>query len=78
MEIRFATKQDVGGILALLKQVGSVHHEGRPDIFRSGAQKYGASQVIAMLDSIESPIFVAVEEDRVLGYCFCILEEVKE
>ena len=74
MESRFAQKQDVGGILALLKQVGSVHHEGRPDIFRSGAQKYGASQVIAMLDSIENPIFVAVEEDRVLGYCFCKLQ----
>ena len=74
MEIRFAQKQDVGGILALLKQVGSVHHKGRPDIFRSGAQKYGASQVLAMLDSIENPIFVAVEEDRVLGYCFCQMQ----
>ena len=71
MEIRFAQKQDVGGILALLRQVGSVHHEGRPDIFRSGAQKYGASQVLAMLSSIESPIFVAVEDEKVLGYCFC-------
>ena len=71
MEIRFAEKQDVKGILDLLKQVGSVHHEGRPDLFRSGAQKYGASQVLAMLDSSESPIFVATEEKRVLGYSFC-------
>ena len=74
MEIRFAEKQDVGGILTLLKQVGSVHHEGRPDLFRSGAQKYGASQVLAMLGSIESPIFVAVEDEKVLGYCFCQLQ----
>lgn len=71
MEIRFAEKQDVGGILALLKQVGSVHHAGRPDLFRRGAQKYGASQVLAMLGSIEDPIFVAVEDEAVLGYCFC-------
>ena len=71
MDIRFAEKQDVGGILSLLKQVGAVHHEGRPDLFRSGAQKYSASQVLAMLNSIENPIFVAVEEDQVLGYCFC-------
>ena len=71
MEIRFAEKQDVKGILDLLKQVGSVHHKGRPDIFRSGAQKYGASQVLAMLDSVENPIFVAVEGQKVLGYCFC-------
>ena len=74
MEIRFAEKQDVGGILTLLKQVGTVHHEGRPDLFRSGAQKYGASQVLAMLGSIESPIFVAVEDGQVLGYCFCQMQ----
>ncbi len=74
MEIRFAEKQDVGGILALLKQVGSVHHEGRPDLFRKGAQKYGASQVLAMLNCSENPIFVAVEDGAVLGYCFCQMQ----
>ena len=71
MEIRFAQPKDVTGILALLRQVGRVHHEGRPDIFRSNAQKYGASQVLAMLESGSTPIFVAVEEDAVLGYGFC-------
>lgn len=71
MEIRFAEAKDVTGILALLKQVGQVHHEGRPDIFRKGAQKYGASQVLAMLNSSATPIFVAVEKDAVVGYCFC-------
>ena len=71
MEIRFAQAKDVMGILALLRQVGRVHHEGRPDIFRSNAQKYGASQILAMLESGASPIFVAVEEDAVLGYGFC-------
>ena len=71
MEIRFATPVDVPGILELLRQVGQVHHEGRPDIFRAGAQKYGPSQVLAMLDKSETPIFVAVEENKVLGYCFC-------
>ena len=71
MEIRFAAAQDVMGILELLRQVGRVHHEGRPDIFRGNAQKYGASQVLALLNSSKTPIFVAVEEDQVLGYCFC-------
>lgn len=77
MEIRFAKPEDVAGILSLLKQVGQVHHEGRPDIFRKNAQKYGASQVISMLDSAKTPIFVAVEGDKVLGYGFCILKEHK-
>jgi len=77
MEIRFAQAQDVPGILSLLKQVGMVHHLGRPDIFRNNAQKYGASQVLAMLDSAKTPIFVAVEEDKVLGYGFCMIKEYK-
>ena len=71
MEIRFAQPQDVPGILELLRQVGRVHHEGRPDIFRSNAQKYGASQILAMLESGATPIFVAVEGEAVLGYGFC-------
>ena len=77
MDIRFAQAKDVAGILALLRQVGGVHHQGRPDIFRSGAQKYGASQVLAMLESSATPIFVAVEEDAVLGYGFCFYKEYK-
>lgn len=71
MEIRFAKPADVPGILELLRQVGQVHHRGRPDIFRSDAQKYGPSQVLSMLDKSETPIFVAVEDGTVLGYCFC-------
>ena len=75
MEIRFAKAEDVAGILALLKQVGMVHHYGRPDIFRNNAQKYGASQILAMLDNSKTPIFVAVDEKKVLGYGFCIIRE---
>ena len=71
MEIRFANPKDVPGIIDLLRQVGQVHHQGRPDIFRAGAQKYAPSQVLAMLDKPETPIFVGVEGDKVLGYCFC-------
>ncbi len=75
MEIRFAMAQDVPGILSLLRQVGQVHHEGRPDIFRAGAQKYGASQVLGMLDKPATPIFVAAEGENVLGYGFCQIKE---
>lgn len=74
MEIRFAKTEDVPAILSLLRQVGHVHHVGRPDLFRHDAQKYGASQVIALLGQPCSPIFVAVERGAVLGYCFCQLK----
>lgn len=78
MEIRFAKAQDVPGIIKLLQQVGSVHHQGRPDLFRGNAQKYSASQVLGMLDKSDTPIFVAVEEDKVLGYGFCIMEYYRQ
>ena len=75
MEIRFAEKEDTPAILRLLQQVGQVHHLGRPDIFRAGAQKYGASQVLDLLDKPGTAIFVAAEGDEVLGYCFCMLKK---
>ena len=78
MEIRFAQTQDVPGIIKLLRQVGRVHHEGRPDLFRSNAQKYGPSQVLELLGKIDMPIFVAVEEDKVLGYGFCMIERYQQ
>ena len=77
MEIRMAKAQDVPGIIKLLQQVGRVHHEGRPDLFRSNAQKYGPSQVLDMLGKGDTPIFVAVEEDLVMGYGFCIMEQYR-
>ena len=78
MEIRFAKAQDVPGIIKLLKQVGRVHHEGRPDLFRCNAQKYGPSQVLEMIDKPDAPIFVAVEGDKVLGYGFCFMEQYRQ
>ena len=78
MEIRFAGPQDVGGILALLQQIGQLHYEGRPDIFRDQAQKYSASQVLALLNSSLTPVFVAVEDEKVLGYCFCKVKIYKD
>ena len=78
MEIRFAKAEDVTGILALLKQVGKVHHQGRPDIFRAGAQKYGASQILAMLDKPQTPIFVAIDGKKVVGYGFCQVKKYEK
>ena len=78
MEIRFAKGQDVPGIIKLLQQVGRVHHEGRPDLIRSNAQKYGPSQVLEMLGKSDTPIFVAVEGEQVLGYGFCMIEQYQQ
>lgn len=72
MEIRFAQCQDIPGILKLLLQVGQVHHQIRPDIFRSGAQKYTAAELEVILTDPKRPVFAAVEGPQLLGYAFCI------
>ena len=78
MEIRLANTSDIPGMIRLLRQVGQVHHDIRPDLFRDGAQKYSPSDLEALLQDAARPIFVGVEDGRMLGYCFCILEEVKD
>ena len=77
MRIRDASYRDIPGIIELLKQVGQVHHEIRPDIFRAGAQKYNESDVGSMIYDPVRPIFVAVEGTTVRGYCFCIHENTQ-
>lgn len=74
MEIRFADIRDIPGMIELLKQVGEVHHRIRPDLFRSGAQKYDASALEELLKDPTRPIFVAVEAEKMLGYCFCAIQ----
>ena len=78
MEIRLANNSDIPGMIGLLKQVGQVHHDIRPDLFREGAQKYREVDLENLLKDESRPIFVGVEEGRMLGYCFCIIEEVKD
>ena len=78
MEIRLANNTDIPGMIELLKQVGEVHHKIRPDLFRDGAQKYSEADLAQLLQDESRPIFVGIEDGTMLGYCFCILEEVKD
>lgn len=77
MTIRFATCSDIPGILQLLYQVGDVHHQIRPDIFRAGALKYDAPALQNLLQDSNRPIFVAVEDNTLLGYCFCVIKDYR-
>ena len=59
MDIRPATDTDIPGLLALLRQVGQVHHNIRPDIFRPGCLKYTAADLEKLLRDENFPVFVA-------------------
>ena len=75
MNIRFAQTRDIPGMIELLKQVGQVHHEIRPDLFRSGAQKYDEAALQALLADSKRPILIGELDGQVAGYAFCILQE---
>jgi ribosomal protein S18 acetylase RimI-like enzyme len=71
MTIRLAEKRDIPGMISLLYQVGGVHHDIRPDIFRSGAIKYTPEQLEDLLLDEAKPIFIYDIDSFVAGYCFC-------
>ena len=73
MDIRLANNQDIPDLLGLLRQVGQVHHEIRPDIFPEHTLKYDKNALSELLKDESRPIFVAVEGENVAGYCFCQL-----
>ena len=74
MDIRFAQVRDIPDMIELLRQVGEVHHQIRPDLFRAGAQKYDQAALEKLLADPNRPILAAVEKGALLGYAFCILQ----
>lgn len=76
MEIRRAEKQDIAGIMKLLRQVNDIHAEGRPDIFIKGLTKYDEDGLNKILNDPSTPVFAAIDDEgEFAGYCFCIIEE---
>ena len=78
MNIVFANTSHIPGMIALLRQVGEVHHQIRPDLFRAGAQKYDLQDLQTLLEDPSRPILIAESQGRVMGYAFCILQEIKD
>ena len=76
MIIRRAKNSDMAGINKLLEQVLMVHHNGRPDLFKSGAKKYTDEELTQIIADDAKPIFVAVDKtEQVLGYAFCVFQQ---
>ena len=79
MTIRRALPADLEGLKSLLHQVCQIHADGRPDLFKSGGIKYTDQELLSILPDDSRPVFVCVDDqDAVLGYAFCILEETPE
>lgn len=74
MLIRRAQAGDIPQLNRLLFQVNKIHSDARPDLFKVGAKKYTDSQLEAILQDESTPVFAAVEGERLLGYAFCVFE----
>ncbi len=72
MDIGFARQAHIPGMLELLRQVGQVHAQGRPELFRGDCLKYDEAALEALLEDPDRPIWIAEEAGQVLGYCFCV------
>ena len=76
MNIRRANIKDMERIKDLLNQVLTVHHNGRPDLFKANCRKYTDSELEELIKDDARPIFVA-EDNEVMGYAFCVIKETK-
>ena len=77
MTIRKAEVRDIPGMIDLLYQVGGVHREIRPDIFRENAIKYTPEELEAILRDETKPVFVCDDRGFVAGYCFCQIRDYR-
>ncbi len=76
MYIRRADQRDLSGVDDLLLQVLTVHHNGRPDLFKAGCRKYTDDELLEIFSDDKRPVFVAVDEgENVMGYAFCIFKQ---
>ena len=77
--IRRAEEKDAPRISALLKQVLEVHAAVRPDMYRSGTQKYSEAGVLDLLKDPDCVLFVETDEtDRAVGYAIYFRKTVED
>ena len=78
MEIRRAVEADLSQLNHLLYQVAGVHHVGRPDIFKPNSKKYTDAQLLDILRTDRFPIFVGVQEGRIVAHLYCMIQQVQD
>lgn len=73
--IRRANQDDIPQIDKLLYEVHKVHSDIRPDLFVPGEKKYTDKELEAIIADDKTPVFVAENDGRILGYAFCIFKQ---
>ncbi|WP_155971032.1 GNAT family N-acetyltransferase [Streptococcus ruminantium] len=77
MTIRIANQSDIPSLVGLLQDILHIHHQARPDIFKSSGQKFSEADLIDLLEQPNKPVFVYELDGQVVGHLFCELSSVK-
>lgn len=76
MSIRKATTADIPVLMGFLEQILKVHHQARPDIFKSSGSKYSPEELEKLMTQDHTPIFVYENEaGQLLGHLFVTIKE---
>ncbi len=78
MEIRKANKNDKKALSNLMAQVGILHSDNRPDIFKQKTMKDLEEWSKQELENEERIVIVAEEKSKVLGMMICKIRDIKE
>lgn len=71
--IRIADIKDIDNILILLDEIREVHHKIRPDLFKSSGYKYNKEELIEIINNPLTPIFVYVDNNKLVGYAMNVI-----
>lgn len=72
--VRRAEIKDIDKVSILLSEVLELHAKLRPDIFISGTTKYTREELTNIFQNDETPVFVAIDNDEVVGLAFCVIK----
>lgn len=65
-------------MLRILREVGAVHAEGRPDKFKPGACKYDGAALQELLSDANQPVFCVRDGERLLATAYLQISWVEE
>ncbi len=69
--VRVAKPEDSKEVYNLLRIIADLHREGRPDMFPNLISKYTVEELELRFAKDNHGVFVAVDDNHVLGYVFC-------
>lgn len=74
---RRAVMDDRIRIMPIQKEIADLHHDGRPDLFRTEAHYYSEDDFSARLTNPDHRIFIAEADGEVAGYVFAMVRHIR-